>query len=324
MIVEGVGWTVWTTMWKWKLPPKIKHFFWQVCSGLLPTKINLKSRKVNCSSVCGLCGEEEESLQHLFISCRVSKEAWAAVDWSWSASTEGSFLEQVQREFTVKKEDGLCKMIWGCWGLWCERNKRVWEGVEVESKSILVKARVFVEGWILAQKPSLGRSSSPGGVAADWRKPPQGRLKLNIDAAVRSNRCGLGGLVRNDAGEFVAGFGKIWQGRLSPLESELLAIREALSWIKGKGWDSVDVESDSLGAIKEIIQSSSVSSLGVIVGDIRLLFSDISFSYIRRSANRAAHGLARTACSMSDCVFWDDFPPSCISHVLSMDSINDS
>ncbi|CAH9087957.1 unnamed protein product, partial [Cuscuta epithymum] len=155
-------------------------------------------------------------------------------------------------------------------------------------------------------KPSLGRSSSLGSVAVGWRKPPHGRLKLNIDATIRGNRCGLGGLVSDDAGEFVAGFVKIWQGRLSPLEAELVGIREALSWIKEKGWDSVDVESDSLGAIKEILHGSSVSSLGVIAGDIReirLLFADISFSHIRRSANMAAHELAQASCSMSDCIF---------------------
>ncbi|CAH9116414.1 unnamed protein product [Cuscuta europaea] len=38
----------------------------QVCSGCLPTKKNLSSRRVDCSDQCGLCGTLGESLSHIF------------------------------------------------------------------------------------------------------------------------------------------------------------------------------------------------------------------------------------------------------------------
>ncbi|CAH9110775.1 unnamed protein product [Cuscuta europaea] len=250
--------------------------------------------------------------------------AWELIGWSWSASPAQSFLEQIWAKFEAWKEDDLCMLVWVCWGLWCELNNRTWNGVISDPKQILVNTRMYLDGWRLAQQP-VGRESNIGRAAnSAWRKPSPVRYKLNVDAAVREKICGLGWVLRNDAGNFVTGVGKAWHGVLSPLEAELIGIREALSWMKERGWDCIQVESDSSGAVTEVLQESSVSLAGI--GDIREIssgFTDISFSHIRWSANRATHELAKVACSMPDCIYWDDLPPFTI-HVLNSDSLNDS
>ncbi|CAH9136906.1 unnamed protein product [Cuscuta epithymum] len=160
-----------------------------------------------------------------------------------------------------------------------------------------------------------------------WKNPAPGRLKLNVDAAIRENRSVLGWILRDDSVNFIAGMSKVWIGVLSPLVAELIGIREALSWAKGRGWDRVDVESDSSGAISEILKESSISLVGVLDGDIREIascFMDISFFHVKRSANRASHELAKAACSVFDCICMSVFPPHFITHVLNTNSLNAS
>ncbi|CAH9079931.1 unnamed protein product [Cuscuta epithymum] len=166
--ITSSEWLGWTEMWRWKLPPKVKQFFWQACRSLLPTKDNLMSRRINCSDVCGLCGMEAESQLHLFIFCPQTKEAWDSVGWSWVEPGAGSFLEQIRREFQVKNIENLCKLIWGCWGLWGERNNRVWGGASNDLKHVMRKARVYVEGWHLAQKGAGGQTNIRGGGISGW------------------------------------------------------------------------------------------------------------------------------------------------------------
>ncbi|CAH9116902.1 unnamed protein product, partial [Cuscuta epithymum] len=298
-------------MWNFRLPPKIKNFFWQVFVGCLPTTNNLKSRMVDCNVSCGLCGGEDESLFHIFISCPEAKEAWRAVQWKWSTPMESSFSRQLQREFRSKRKEDLSRLIWGCWGIWCERNQRLWQGVYTEANFILQKTKIFVSGWEQAHQVSSKQRGRLLQEGPGWNCPKPGRLKLNVDAAVRVDRCGLGWILRNENGDFVAGVSMPWQGKLSPLEAELIGIREALSWTFEQGWNAVDVESDASRAISEIQQGSSTSTVGLLAGDMNekgTSFIDISFTHIRRSANRPAHELDQAACSLSECCIWVSNP----------------
>lgn len=66
----------WSSIWRLKIPPKVKVFFWQVCSECIPTKDLLVKRKVRCDNLCDLCNEEQESIWHLFVDCSYVKQIW--------------------------------------------------------------------------------------------------------------------------------------------------------------------------------------------------------------------------------------------------------
>ena len=62
-------------------------------------------------------------------------------------------------------------------------------------------------------------------------------------------------------------------------------------------------------------------NIGLVLRDYRELASDfchIVFSFIRRSANKAAYCLARLVCSLPDPREWD-IPPSLLIDVLALD-----
>ncbi|CAH9141777.1 unnamed protein product [Cuscuta epithymum] len=116
-----------------------------------------------------------------------------------------------------------------------------------------------------------------------WHLPASGWFKLNVDAARDDAGSGLGWVVRNDLGDFVAEGIKPGGGRCSPSEAELLSIREALSWLKDREWDFVEVELDSLPAINEIRNESSISTVGILAEDIRVIsiqFTKTAFKFI--------------------------------------------
>ncbi|CAH9146819.1 unnamed protein product [Cuscuta epithymum] len=316
-------------MWEFQLPPKIKMFFWQVCSGCLPSRLNLQVRRVDCSGSCGLCGEAPELLDHLFRRCTFAKEAWTELQWQWRSMEDGSFVDQVCEEFREKKKEDLEQLVWGCWALWSERNQRVWQGTTSSARQIVHRTRVLVEGWRQAQmQVARGRRAHPVQQGrATWSRSLQGAWKLNVDAGTRANSCGLGWCLRDTEGQFVAGVSKPWPGRLSSLGAELVGIREALSWLKDFGDIAVEVESDSVGVISEILNGSSCSLVGLLrddIGDLARFFSTISFSHIRRLANKPAHLLSKAACSMPDSQSWFDFTPSFLVSALANDLINDN
>ena len=40
----------WNSIWKLNVPaPRVKMFLWRACRGCLPTRVNLRSRGVDCS-----------------------------------------------------------------------------------------------------------------------------------------------------------------------------------------------------------------------------------------------------------------------------------
>lgn len=79
-------------------------------------------------------------------------------------------------------------------------------------------------------------------------------MKLNVDVALnqRNNTMGYGWLVRDCKGKFVAACSVPWEGNYQVVEAEAMAIREALSWLKLKEMDKVQVETNALQLYQEI------------------------------------------------------------------------
>ncbi|KAM6588206.1 hypothetical protein CsatA_010811 [Cannabis sativa] len=82
-----------------------------------------------------------------------------------------------------------------------------------------------------------------------------------------------------------------------------MGIKEALSWIKRQGWQNVELESDSLVSIQAIRSHSPLHSIfGNLVQDCISLMLSLPFvkiRFVKRSANRLAHVVARMQRSLS-------------------------
>ncbi|XP_031122526.1 uncharacterized protein LOC116025437 [Ipomoea triloba] len=157
-----------------------------------------------------------------------------------------------------------------------------------------------------------------------WVRPARGRIKLNTDAAIdtTNNAMGLGWILRDDEGNFLATKNVRITGSNTVREAEAICLREALSWLKDTGMGAADVEMDSQLVFHAISYTSFYSTFGLLVDDIKELASsinDVEFRFVKRFANCVAHTVAREALSMSGCGEWFDIPPIFLVNCLSRD-----
>ena len=110
-------------IWKLKVPGKIKHFLWKVCSDCLPTKVNLMKREILANPTCHLCGRIAEDTKHALWDCEAVKAVWC-MDFSWVNWVEaahGSFLDLVDRLISKPRVAELFATT--AWSIWTHRNK---------------------------------------------------------------------------------------------------------------------------------------------------------------------------------------------------------
>nr|GLL40618.1 uncharacterized protein LOC109164833 [Ipomoea trifida] len=201
------------------------------------------------------------------------------------------------------------------------------EWVEQNTKKLGCEQRVlrakshFMEWKTLNEKELVDQAHV---VSSKWTKPEPGWLKINVDAAldVRKGGMGLGWVIRDANGIFKAARAVPVTGVCSPTEAETMAIRELLSWLKDQSPSQVLIETDALKVVQGLNSCSFDSAFDLLLCDVRDLlrsFSRTFISFVKRSANRAAHLVAREALSLSDCRVWTDHPPSFLCNVLSSD-----
>ena len=55
----------WRTLWRLHIPNKLRSFAWRACKNVLPTKVNLCSRKILTDPTCEDCGLDAETNGHV-------------------------------------------------------------------------------------------------------------------------------------------------------------------------------------------------------------------------------------------------------------------
>ncbi|XP_058783901.1 uncharacterized protein LOC131658647 [Vicia villosa] len=125
-------------MWDIKAPSKVKIFAWRLILDRLPTRDQLKKRRIldndrDCCLV--LCSGEEESSKHLFESCPITRKIWNRVG-GWIGDSCKLSIEELSSFFTVaEKIKGVEErltigVIWLAvvWNIWMMRNAIIFNG----------------------------------------------------------------------------------------------------------------------------------------------------------------------------------------------------
>ena len=69
----------WNFIWTFPFIPKIDHFCWTAAHNSILTGDNLKRRGMEGPSRCPLCRSEEETVNHLLLTCPYTMEVWKLV-----------------------------------------------------------------------------------------------------------------------------------------------------------------------------------------------------------------------------------------------------
>ncbi|KAH9786019.1 reverse transcriptase domain-containing protein [Citrus sinensis] len=315
---------VWKRLWGLEVPGKVKHFFWCALMNVLPTVDNLRPRKVEVSPICPICNAENESVLHCLVECLFAQSCWvlSSIGTFGSCSSLFDWFEQV---FTRCCKDDCNLAVMLCWRLWFNRNDKVWNNHGSQAQSLVNAAGHCLFQWQEAKRRTftIAEDILLGHGSVCWGKPPVGWLKCNVDAGVSRSqgRVSFGGVIRDSGGDFIAAKCQSFPGSFHPREAEALAVREALSWIKLMQLSKIIIETDCLNVYSALLSpSTSSNGFGLLIADCRAIaqvIGEVRFSFVRRSANAAAHSVARVGGSMSGPREWRVVPPLWLCPLLT-------
>lgn len=113
---------LWKTIWKLKVPNKIRFFMWKIFSDALPTFVNLFKRNSSKTNLCMICKSKPETLPHLFCQCPWVRRLWFACPFTFLILSETNFnlhhwlIECLTSLKLSDWEKGyLCTLMWHIW-----------------------------------------------------------------------------------------------------------------------------------------------------------------------------------------------------------------
>lgn len=92
--------------------------------------------------------------------------------------------------------------------LWKNPNDQLWNHTKKQAHLLVSISMAWYEDFLQVNQVVLPTHGSISKRAKVWCPPPPSVLKLNIDGVFLHSICigGIGGVVRNEKGEFLAGF----------------------------------------------------------------------------------------------------------------------
>ncbi|KAL2492621.1 RNase H domain-containing protein [Abeliophyllum distichum] len=162
--------------------------------------------------------------------------------------------------YSVKS--GYQLLIVDSFAIWINHNETVWKAKSFTVRKVVNSAKNFLQQWRDTNQPLPHTTTSSHRPEIDrWNPPPMDSFKLNTDAAIFEDqgKTGLGLVIRDDLGSFVAARVVPVQGIFDPFIAEALEVREALSWIKSKFPEVQTIEIDTL-LVHSALQNDGVNN----------------------------------------------------------------
>ncbi|KAL8168274.1 LOW QUALITY PROTEIN: hypothetical protein V2J09_009773 [Rumex salicifolius] len=299
----------WKKMWSLNIQPRVQSFLWRPCKRILPTKVNLAERIVCADNECDVCGTPELEL-HVLGHCIEVKKFWRFLPkqakWISQAATMTELLDYMCN-VGKPEEMEILAVVSSC--IWRARNLRLFEGKESNLRELVAKCQAsFI--------------SKPVNITK-WKKPIEGVVKVNCDAAVSKNNGRDIGF--ESSGESAFHGAKIvnFSEEAEWAEAEAEAVLWAMEESRKRGYDSIIVESNGLALISKLMKNCRWKGFyGWILEKIYLMKSEFStclWSHIGRDGNQPAHLLA----SLRPNVLLADFSCSfttLLNNFVSLDS----
>ncbi|KAL8094911.1 hypothetical protein AgCh_036428 [Apium graveolens] len=322
---------IWKGLWQVKAPRKALDVLWRALSLCLPTKAQLHQKRVNIDTICEVCRTEVEDTSHIFLRCPFAVQCWEILQPSAIRGQIWEFASWFERCFLKEAMDNRARMATLCWSIWRFRNDVVWNKKISSSERIVADTTDYLSQWKMAQNRFYTVPLQPsvhGDGAEKWVKPQQHTVKITVDAAIFEEipATGMGLIARDHTGGLLWAKTKLVQELMHPSMAEAVAIKEALSWLKNLGWESVIIESDCLVAIQSIRSSIKMRSrFGRVIEECRKMVEDSNNTklyFIKRSANRSAHELARMSHMYPDRSFDRSSIPVMVNDCILLDSVD--
>ncbi|XP_076953170.1 uncharacterized protein LOC143627172 [Bidens hawaiensis] len=153
-------------VWNNLVPKKVGFVAWRAVLGRLPTFDALAKRNIPVSSVlCPICGEVDESVEHVFVSCGLAQTVWSLIA-QWCNMPDFFIfsirdLVDLHRFIPVPKDkakvfQAICLVT--VWCLWKKRNALVHNGSPIQVTTLLEEIKVMGFLWFKNRSHRFGLS----------------------------------------------------------------------------------------------------------------------------------------------------------------------
>ncbi|KAK7275182.1 hypothetical protein RIF29_16291 [Crotalaria pallida] len=234
----------WSKIWNAHCMPRCRELLWRLCREILPIKANLFKRGIQTDAICPFCGEDEDTINHVFLHC-------SEVDKVWFGSPLGLRIERVKSQdlitwlgntikFGDKDSNGLIFTI--IYALWFRRNEWVHKGKRQTWAQVLDR----VHG--LQVPPATIQDAPSREVAADVQDL-EGAM-VYFDAALQGEGTGFGMVIIESHGEFMAAATRLSYDSLDAKLAEASAFLWTMELLIDLGLTHVHVKSDCLTLVQ--------------------------------------------------------------------------
>ncbi|XP_019197153.1 PREDICTED: uncharacterized protein LOC109191020 [Ipomoea nil] len=308
----------WITLWKLKVPPKWKTFLWRAVCDILPTTANLIIKRVDVNPTCMLCGLTNENVMHSLVLCDYSRAVWNISGLPIMNISSTSFPNWLMTVMDMLTGEQVRRVVGVLYFLWMARNEAVWQHAVRRPKVVWRRAAAGEASYTsLHSRPEAAPAGEVQTVAA-------GRTTCYVDAGYDpgTGDATYGAVLLDPNGLFKAAANGKLPGCLTPLMAEALACKEALSWLKDRNENEVDILTDCLVFRNAVhaVTTPNLSYVGIVIEQCRIAINSFVFcslSFIPRTLNLHAHTLARLAHDQDHSMYWDLIPPDSIIQFLN-------
>ncbi|XP_072974339.1 uncharacterized protein [Typha angustifolia] len=181
-------WSGWKVLWNLQVAPRVRTFVWKLSWRRPPTNVLMEMVGLRYGALCALCELHDETITHLFFTCRYCRECWAEhqkstgrmaiqVDENWLTSTW----------YTDHQKD-------------MERNAVNFGGGRLSLRVISGKVLAMVREY--AKREEAPKEATTRG-QAKWNASDKGWVKLNTDGCYDAAdiQGGVGMVLRDDEGK---------------------------------------------------------------------------------------------------------------------------
>nr|CAD1841613.1 unnamed protein product [Ananas comosus var. bracteatus] len=149
LIFDGISNGLIPFLWILKIPIRVKNFLW----------LTVKSKMLT-ASLCVLCNSDSETMEHLILDCSYSNSMWIRL--LHSAPTAYHRLSNSPGGIAVRwcssrllltgefKKNFDLYVAAGCWELWKERNRRLFDNKSQRSEILARAINDTIKQWVSA------------------------------------------------------------------------------------------------------------------------------------------------------------------------------
>ncbi|XP_061993484.1 uncharacterized protein LOC133711368 [Rosa rugosa] len=128
------------------------------------------------------------------------------------------------------KKELFAKLLMILWALWKNKNNLLWNSTKQSADALVLSSLAWLEDFTKAQQV---KKSSHSKLRKTWKPAESGVWKLNVDESFIPNTTlgGVGGVLRDGAGQFQVAFAKPIPDVAYDRQVELRAVDEGLNLV---------------------------------------------------------------------------------------------